>query len=135
MAECQCVYNYDQNLLPAQTVSSPEACRSLIGSDLSHRYLDHEICDGGGSLILGWSCGERISPARMHRCEDIGMGIIKEQLGEIFSVSLVGPEVECDEEEFRLRPLVAPESRDDSSEQFRIKPWKRGVKVRYRLEF
>lgn len=135
-AQCECRYNYEQNLLPTQTVASVDACRALIGADLSQRYLDHEICTSGESVEVGWSCGSRVSEARAHRCADIGMGIIREQVGEIFpSTAAMGPELDCDQEEYRLRPLVSPETLDESREQFRIKPWKRGVKVRYRLEF
>ncbi len=138
LAQCECRYNYGQNLIAPQTVESMGACKTLIGADLSQRYLDHEICSTGGTIEVGWSCGGIVSPARMHQCADIGMGIIRDQVTEVFlATPSLEPHPECNEEEeaYRLRPLLPYETTEESREEFRVKPWKRGVRVRYRLQF
>lgn len=136
-AECVCQYNYGDHLVTPQVVTSAEACKEHVGNDLAHRYLDKEICVGSNQIEVGWSCGDRLSSSRDHRCEDLGLGIIREQLSEVQSESFrLSPKVECEDESYRLRPLTpVGEVEDDSRESFRIKPWKQGVKVRYRVSF
>jgi hypothetical protein len=137
-SDCACRYTYEDQMVSPVNVPSPEVCKSLIGTDLSQRYLDQDICGAGKSVVkLGWSCGDRVSEASDHSCADIGFGIVREQLQGVAGVNFdLVPKQECDDEPYRLqtlRPVVG--ETDDSTDRFKVTPWKQGVRVKYRHRF